>query len=562
VKFFNIGKKGLAIAALIQIILLSAAHAGKQDETPVFPARDISFTAAVPRYFPPHYYVDKAEKPYGFAIEVMNHVAAIAGLKVHYKIYDTWDEVVGAIEDGEADVIPNMAILEKDKGHLVFSTPIELMRISIFRRAGEKNVESLAGLRGKRTGTLAFSAATELVEGEKGIAHFIYDDYDKAIFELLTGQLDYFVHGGPLFQSVLTKSNLTQSIVPGAPLAEFKRGIAVHKGNEALLAKLDAALKIYSRNGDFRNTYFHWYGPQEPFMTAALAAKLGAAAVLLTILFMAYWRYRSVMELNTRLNTANLQLASAKEQAEEATRLKDKFVSLVAHDLKSPFSSLIGLLKLMDRDSSETISTRNKQILTAVIATGERMYKMIEELLNLTRLKSGVIKPVMMDADIGELVSMAVDKYSLDAAVKGVSITNEIKTGEIAFTDPLLMEEVVSNLLSNAVKFTNAKGTIRVYLARENGTAIVVEDSGVGVSKEFLPHLFSHEVKTSALGTEGEKGTGFGLPLCHEIMAALGGKLTVTTEEGKGSAFYIYLPDQTGAAGNQRLISRIPASKG
>ncbi|MBF0634692.1 MAG: PAS domain S-box protein, partial [Nitrospinae bacterium] len=230
------------------------------------------------------------------------------------------------------------------------------------------------------------------------------------------------------------------------------------------------------------------------------------------------------------------ELTEAKERAEEATKLKDKFVSLVAHDLKSPFASIIGLLEVIN---DETVSERNRDIMTHVLQSGHRMIHMIDELLDISRLRTGKIKPAFRFFDASVVVTMALAHISQQAAGKGVALSNEIPAGSRLYADLNLFVEVLQNLLTNAVKFTSRGGVVRVF-APGNGI-VAVQDTGVGIKKSFLPFLFRHEEKTTSPGTEGELGTGLGLPLSHDIMSAMGGDLTVESEEGRGSVFYANL---------------------
>lgn len=234
------------------------------------------------------------------------------------------------------------------------------------------------------------------------------------------------------------------------------------------------------------------------------------------------------------------EITETKERAEEATKLKDKFVSLVAHDLKSPFASIIGLLEVMGEDQAHVLDERNRDIITHVLQSGHRLLHMIDELLDISRLKTGKIKPEFRFFDGSVLAGMALARISQQAAGKGVSIANEVPAGTRLYADPDLFGEVLQNLLTNAVKFSEKGDAVTVF--SPGAGIIAVKDVGVGIKKSSLPFLFRHEEKTTTPGTAGELGTGLGLPLSHDMMTAMGGDLTVESEEGAGSVFYASLP--------------------
>ncbi|MBI5816244.1 MAG: response regulator [Nitrospinae bacterium] len=244
----------------------------------------------------------------------------------------------------------------------------------------------------------------------------------------------------------------------------------------------------------------------------------------------------------TEIKLAEKELRAAKDEAEAATRLKDKFVSLVAHDLKSPLASIIGLLGLLGRDEASKLSGKDAEILRHVNSSGGRMVKMISELLDISRLQTGKIKPERKFIDANVEVSYVLGKVGSLAEGKGVKIMNEVPPGMRLYTDFELFGEVIQNLVTNAVKFSRKGDTVRIFTPEGRECSIAVADNGTGINKAMLPVLFRHDEKTSTPGTDGEMGTGFGLPLSHDIMKALGGSLTAESEEGKGSVFYADLP--------------------
>ncbi len=238
-----------------------------------------------------------------------------------------------------------------------------------------------------------------------------------------------------------------------------------------------------------------------------------------------------------------LELAEARKEAEEATKLKDKFVSLVAHDLKSPFAAILGLLSIIDEDKENPVHPYHKELIGNILESARRQTGMINELLNISRLQTGqmTLEKRFMDAQIIAHSAISGAQYLADK--KGVVLRNDVKPGSRIYADLDLYLEVLKNLITNSVKFTNRGDEVRLYTPDADKTSIIVEDTGVGIPEKILPKLFKHEVKTSTPGTNGEKGTGLGLPFCHEIMAAHGGSISVESVEGKGAVFCVKLPD-------------------
>jgi PAS domain S-box-containing protein len=244
----------------------------------------------------------------------------------------------------------------------------------------------------------------------------------------------------------------------------------------------------------------------------------------------------------TELKRIEEELRESKEKAEEATILKDKFVSLVAHDLRSPFTSILGLLNVVLSEKEQKLNDKYKEFLNHALSSGNSALKLIDDLLNVTRLQSGKVLLKQKFVDARTMSVLAVGNLSHIADRKGIKIVNNIKEGTRLYADINLFTEVIHNLLSNAIKFSNEGDVITVSIAGDTKTTIAVEDHGVGIDHEMLSKIFAYDEKTTTYGTAGEKGTGLGLPLSNDIMRAHGGTLETQSAKGEGSVFYAQLP--------------------
>lgn len=246
-----------------------------------------------------------------------------------------------------------------------------------------------------------------------------------------------------------------------------------------------------------------------------------------------------VAERTEALEESNRQLAEEKGRAEEATRLKDRYVSLVAHDLKTPFSTVIGVLQVIDEEHPE-LDPEMRQLVHMSLGSSRSALEMIQNVLDISRFQSGNLELQPSRVALRRVTLPALANLAHAAREKGVKLVDEVPEGVEVRCDLNLMIEVVTNLISNAVKFSNPGDEVRLAVPEGGGLAVI--DAGTGIPDALLPDLFRHEVKTSMAGTAGERGTGFGLPLCHDIVAAHGGELTVRSRSGEGSVFTVRLP--------------------
>ncbi len=224
------------------------------------------------------------------------------------------------------------------------------------------------------------------------------------------------------------------------------------------------------------------------------------------------------------------QLRVAKEQAEMATALKDKYVSLVSHDLRNPLGAVIGALTLAtNKEENISIPMEEKDKLTTLaLNSSKQLLNMVEDLLDLSRLQQGFIKPIRTFNNLYYIVNEVVNRLSFMAEEKEIEIKNEVNKKSRIYSDKVLINQLIQNFLSNAIKFSHKNSIIRIY--SPDGSTVAVEDTGVGIPKEKITDLISLETKTSTLGTAGEKGSGIGIPHCNEILLAHNGNLIIESE--------------------------------
>jgi len=244
-------------------------------------------------------------------------------------------------------------------------------------------------------------------------------------------------------------------------------------------------------------------------------------------------------EINEHKKTEE-KLKKAKEEAEEATKLKDKFVALVSHDLKSPLSVIKGYLDLLQM--TQNLPPKANEMVHKGYLACESMRVLIENILSMSRISGGKICTECTLIDMEFLISRIVVDNMMMSDKKGVALINEVPQNTPIYADEELLFEAVSNLISNSIKFCSKGDTIKVYVPHGETSTIAVSDTGAGIKADAIKNLFLYEEKTSTIGTSGEMGTGFGLPLTHDIIAAHKGRLDVESTPGVGTTFYIRLP--------------------
>ncbi|MDH5478960.1 MAG: hybrid sensor histidine kinase/response regulator [Nitrospinota bacterium] len=242
------------------------------------------------------------------------------------------------------------------------------------------------------------------------------------------------------------------------------------------------------------------------------------------------------------IETEHEELRIAKEKAEEATKLKDKFVALVSHDLRSPIGGVINALELCNSPNYNLSPQHRVSMMNDSHKTLKGLLSLMEDLLTIGRLTTGSIRPTKKLVDVSLLAANVIESSAPHAREKGVVIENSLPESFTVLADRAMLTEILQNLLQNAIKFCNFGDTVTISRSPHESAGICVQDTGPGISEKLLPNLFLHEVKTTSLGTSGETGTGFGLPMCKELAIAQGGDIHVESNVGEGTLFTVSLP--------------------
>lgn len=231
---------------------------------------------------------------------------------------------------------------------------------------------------------------------------------------------------------------------------------------------------------------------------------------------------------------------------EDTNKTKDKFFSIIAHDLRNPFSGIMGISDLLETKLLET-ECENSQLLlryTQLIQSSSKSaFTLLENLLLWARSQTGEIKIIARPIDLNQLISYTIPIVLGNAFKKNITIETELADTHTVNADDFSISTILRNLLTNAIKFTHSYGKIVVSTAmKENFLEVSITDTGVGIDPKNLESLFRIDSKFSKSGTDNEKGTGLGLILCKEFVEKQGGQIWAESEFGKGSKFSFTLP--------------------
>jgi len=231
------------------------------------------------------------------------------------------------------------------------------------------------------------------------------------------------------------------------------------------------------------------------------------------------------------------------EELELLNHTKNKFFSIIAHDLRNPFYAISGLSDLLIRDLTRLRPDEAYEFLYTIKSSADSASSLLDNLLQWARSQTNVIAVNPVSFDLHRLIDASIKFLKVAASAKNITLTSHLKPGTIVFADENMITTVIRNLLSNAVKFTPLNGAVHITAEINHETVTFsIRDNGTGMDKETLENLFSLDRKQSSKGTAGEKGTGLGLIICKDFVEKNNGTIHVSSEPGKGSCFSVTLP--------------------
>ena len=303
------------------------------------------------------------------------------------------------------------------------------------------------------------------------------------------------------------------------------------KDSEKKLANLEFQREIDQRDQQIEIQTLKINSDSRKFYLLVMASS--TVAVLLGLFLFLYISKRRNNEL---LQEKNKLISEINQQ-------KDKFYSIIAHDLRGPFNGFLGLTELMADDIDILTPAEVKFSASNIRSSARNLLNLLDDLLEWSRMEQKLIPFEPDEHQLKPIISDSIITIHNSAAKKEIDIQTKIENHLNVFADKNMFQAIIRNLVLNAVKFTPKNGTIEIHASEDiNNIIVTVKDSGIGMNPKIIEDLFKIDKKNNRSGTDNELSTGLGLILCKEFIDKHNGKIWVESEEGKGSTFYISLP--------------------
>ena len=249
-----------------------------------------------------------------------------------------------------------------------------------------------------------------------------------------------------------------------------------------------------------------------------------------------------LQDITIRKNTVEKLIKHA-EELEELNKSKDRFFSIISHDLRSPFNALLGMSGFTKKFFDNLSQAEIKESIENMHSSAKKVYDLMQNLLEWTQIQTGGLEIDKSKIDLCEISKKILELYKETAVSKNVNLTSNISNSIFLYADRYMIETILRNLVSNAIKFTQPGGNVSISAAVKNDFVEVnVEDTGIGINPDNQKNLFTIDKQYRSEGTANEKGTGLGLVLCKDFVEKSNGTISVESKLNKGSKFTFTVP--------------------
>ena len=275
---------------------------------------------------------------------------------------------------------------------------------------------------------------------------------------------------------------------------------------------------------------------------------IGVSILVILLIIILLSRFAIKKKANLQLVHKNEVISTQRDELKQINSTKDKFFSIISHDLRSPFSNILGFTNLLAEDYDTFDEAEKKDIIIQLNKSAKTTFDLLANLLTWSQTQTGQIEINKEELNLKNLIDTSCAAYISIAAKKNIAITCKVPQDSTVYLDKNTASVFISNIINNAIKFTPEKGSITVdYVDQNENSELHIIDTGIGMSPETIAKLFKIEEHISTKGTNNEDGTGLGLILSKEFILKNGGNITVKSELGKGSYFIISFPKQKSA---------------
>ena len=494
--------------------------------------------------FLPIEYIDESGKYTGIAADYIALLQKKLGTEIKILKFKNWTEVLEKTRNKESDMWGAATPTPQRREYMLFTKPfIELPAVIVVRKKVDRSL-TLDDLKGMKVGVIAgYGIHDHIVNNYPDLQLDPVEDINAGLNKVSFGMIDAMVVNIALASFYIEKSGLTNLKVAGESDFIYRWALATRNDWPELNSILDKVL-LQITPDERKAIYRKWVALELDVWSKVknILIGVGVFIIIAGVVTILYWNRTLTAQVKKRtqeINGKNIEL-------QELNELKNKFLGIAAHDLRSPLTSVMGFTDLILELELE--EKEKKDYLITINRASKQMLALINDLLDVSAIESGKFEMNLRLGNLKEVVENRIKLISLSAQAKQIAIASTLEdVSEIEF-DKNRISQVLDNLLNNAIKFSKPETTIHVSL-NESGEKVsfYVRDEGPGIHKKEMDKIFASFEKLSNQPTAGEKSTGLGMAIVKKIVDAHKGQIEVHSEVGKGTEFRVSLLSNSGS---------------
>lgn len=575
-------KKGRTLLCCLAVLcVLLGAFAAPAQAAEANPENELNLTQAerdfirehpvirlgVDPSFVPYEFIDLDGTYKGITADYIALISERTGLNMVVTPGLTWAEAYEKAVQGEIDVLPCVGQTAEREKYFLFSEGYFTFHRAVFLNEETKGINRLEDLYGKTVAVQINSSHHSFMKDYPQIQLDLYPTVEQALGAVSTGLEIAFV-GNLATSSYLAKSvgitNLKYFAIETDPNDQSQSlHFAVRKDWPELVGILNKALASITKE-ERTQINNKWIGVESTvdYSDIIRVIEISGLVVVLIVVVSYFWIIRLRKEVKKR-REAQQELLAAKEEAEQANQVKSLFLARMLHEIRTPLSAIMGMTYLLKKTD---LSVTQGIYLDKLTQASRNMLGTINDILDFSKIEAGKITIEHVSFDLDQVLQRIVNISSVKAEEQGIELAMDQDAGLPSFFlgDPLRLEQILLNLVNNAVKFTSA-GFVRIQVRgkESQGAGLVVEfsvqDSGIGMNREQLDHLFVPFDQGDSSISRRFGGSGLGLSIVKSLTDLMGGEISVSSEPGVGSTFTVRLPLEVDPRPERSVIKQMAA---
>ncbi len=507
----------------------------------------------------------KDEELQGLLATICAEIFNRTGLQIEFVDIDSRAQYVSELKEGNANIVCDFTGTRSTAENYGYIRTNAYYNSSTSMLAKKNYDES-----GTKCALTKNSITNSALANRDGIEYIYYETMEECKDAVLDGTVD-FTYGYTRTVQEMVYADVTNSLacitVAYMPI-DFYMGINFN--DNALLASIisKSVDSISEKDISYLSEAYTYYERRPSSFTSLIYEQPIVLLAMVVVLFITLMG-SILLVLSTKRHkeetAANEKLSEALENAERANQAKTVFLSRVSHDMRTPLNGILGLTDIL---KEKTKDSQMKQDLSEMELSGKYLLDLINDTLDISRIESGKLELHPSVCGGKMLLDNTIRLANINAQKKGIQllVNTEALTYCTLYADIGRVQQVLMNVISNAIKFTPQGGKVEITIrniARDQEKLVdeyIVQDNGVGISKEFLPHVFENFSQEDVSRTSIYQGTGLGMAITKQILDAMGGSIKVESELGKGTRFIFTIPLQI-ATQEQIAQSRKGAEK-